>query len=502
MIRSNTSIVLLSWWNDAFSSVVNFCKDRPFIAILILLSIIFIKWKLKLIWLIIRFFIVDPIRDIIDWMFRKRRRRSLANLLCISTYLTICICGDKGSGKTTGTAGIINFLERKILSNINSRTFEIKTIMNKEFSFTELDDAIRQRAYEYNRAVREYNLIENKTKTIEEKYKEEFEKYKVYNIVKEFEVYYMDFAKGRYWYNYKHIPYTDLFYEYIEMYYHKCINNYVFSYTDYVSNVTGNRNYEISPDAIQIRNKYHTCDSVLRRDSVINYDDITNLRDFINLNWQNSTDGGSIEFMRLERQLGKERMYFLANAQHHSRINKATRELFDVVLQIVARDRHRYFKTARNIISFIDWCNETAERIRYFFTRVDKDDYQTRYKNIKKWCMEKENYYAAKDELIYYFDVYDDNKAAENESSNCVRKKVYIPVADCYGCVDTFEFAKQLEALQHKSKVLPTLSNKKQTIEEIEAFTDPFLKKIEEDTKPKSKKDKKQKEAGEPAMII
>lgn len=399
---------------------------------------------------------------------RRMKRKHRRTLLVISNsgYI-IGIGGAIGKGKTTSAAGITSFLEQSLIGDAWEKIDYVQTILN-HYDFTNINRLI------------DSIYFDTKPESALEKVINESD---ISNILYDDDMhnYYDDGIKIR--------AYEDLLRDYIEARLALNRNNYVYSNIKYDSVVTGNRAFDLKGSDFKIKDRMLKKNYTLRRYAVFNYDEATLDPDKLNFNWQNAAkdDSGTIEHLRLFRHWYKGRSYYITTLQNPERLNKSERELFNSIYMI--RDKYDYEEWLRvkKILRLVDTVNERLHNLKLKFRRLFRmkniDDKKSRYKNIKRFCLQKLDKLNSKDYLVYEVEIYDTTKEAENNSRNKVSTKLVFPKKWCYGPIDTYEYSYQYDAAVAVSEVAPNPKANDATIEDKIILANKYLsKKVKEDS--------------------
>lgn len=475
------------WENisNAFSSLYNWAIDNLVLFIITCLLIIYIITKLKRVIKTIIGLLLIPI-DCIKEVFSKIREKSreMSPMILFMRVANICFCWfcPKGGGKSSTENAVTSWTEEHIIEpNIREYRDKIHTIMYDFPYFEEIDKELIILA---NEAI----ALSEKYSDVDELHRPEgaYDKFKPSALCKRLEHYYIDYVDGKYWKEYSQFSYKFMMERYIERSFSLHKRCYVYSYTDYVSNYTGHRNYQIGTSALQIKDRYRYKDYISSSDAIMNFGDITSSESSNNKYWQANVAGGMDLALRVWRQLTKETTIFNCDCQEFMTLDPSQRRLIDVPVAILDVKDVLTHPIGRKINNTINDINEYIEAVKRKFGKASGND--SIYRRIKRYCLVKEHKYKCDDWKKTTICIYNSVADAEKDNLNGIITSIYLRTEDTYGQYDTFEFSALHDVLIEESKATPVFSNPKETYEQkkkwAKQYLDPNGKCDEEDDKP------------------
>lgn len=400
--------------------------------------------------------VIDAFRS---WIAPKRLKKTQNEVY--DWKFIVGFIGDIGMGKTTKTNAVTTLYEYYMMDLIKEKEEYTYTIINK-FDFTYLNHVLKCLCLAHDDCKKE----------------EVFEM--VYPIIKPY-LYNKKDEPLEYNNGIKKIKYETIMLDYIEAVIAKHRNNFVWCNIDYVSAVTGNEAYDLSPDDTKIKDRWINHDFSFRRYGIDFFDDIALLKEKINLNWQKtaSENSGSIEFLRTYRHLFVETRRYLCNLQEGERLVKTDRELFNTIVEITSKEDYELYRVLKRLISIVSRINDFIHKVRIKLSwnksRLDEkiSKYRNRKRKFKRWL----DLLDSKDYIKYEVDVYKNTKDAANNTHKSKHTKLYFPKKWCYAPTDTHEYSYLYDALVQTSTVAPRKKTEKYYIEDKIALADKMLQK-------------------------
>lgn len=468
-----TSITIFQSIGGAFSSLYSWAIDNLILFIILAGLLIYILIKFKKIFKTTIGLLLIPI-DAIRELFQRFRNKArvLSPFVLFEKEQDLCFCFfcQKGGGKSSTEAALTCWEEQFIVEpNIIDFRNKIKTIMYDFSYFEQIDIELKKLA---NEAI---EISEQMRDVPTEEIPEDvYAKFKPSALVKQLEHYYLDYVKGKFWKEYSEYSYKFMMEQYIERsfsYHKKC---YVYSYTEYISNYTGHRNYQIGTNALQIKDRFKNKDYISSSDAIFNYGDITSSESSNNKFWQNNVSGGMDLALRVWRQLTKQTTIFNCDCQEFMTLDPSQRRLIDVPVEILKVTDVKTHPVGRKINNTINDINEYIEKLKRLFTRKPSN-LDSIYTRVKKHCLAKEYAYKCDDWKKTTICIYPSYKEAEKGNLCGKVCNIFLRIEDAYGQYDTYEFSALQDVLIEESTAVPVFSNPKETYEQKKLFAAQYL---------------------------
>ena len=470
-LLDSKSIMFLSV-SDAFTSLYYWAIDNVVLFIITISLLIYIITKLKKVIKTLVELLLIPL-DAIKALFQKFREnaRILSPMVLFRRTQDLCYCWfcKKGGGKSSTVAAVTCWAEEHVIEqNIINAREKTHTIMYDFPYFEEIDKELKDLANESIYVSSELSNIEES-----ERPEHTYDKFKPMALCKKLEPYYADYVEGKNWAEYSLISYRFMMEQYIIRTFSLMKRCYVYSYTDYTSNYTGHRNYQIDTDALQIKYKYKNRDYLLSHDAIVNYGDITCTEKSNNKYWQANVAGGMDLALRVWRQKFFQSTIFNCDCQEFMTLDPSQRRLIDVPVEILDVKDVLTHPIGRKINNTINDINEYVEAIRTKFGKPSAND--SIYRRIKRYCLAKESSYKCDDWKKTTICIYNSVEDAEKNNLNGLVTSIYLRTKDCYGQYDTFEFSALHDVLTEESVATPVFSNPKETYEQKKRWAKQYL---------------------------
>ena len=344
------------------------------------------------------------------------------------------VSGDIGSGKTTGTAGLITCLEYILMNKINEMT-------NK--SFLNLYDL-------------DFNVLEQ---IIEQAYVDGINKYQLLEMLLES----LDQDEARGSILDKETVKTLLF-NFIEAKYRLFDANFVMSNFPFKSNLTGSISKAFKVDYLNLNNIYSGIDInypvpnylIVAIDEA-NTDSNKKSTNFMSYSKE---DTGFSTALRLARNMHKGTFYLIYVMQNAERLVKEEREIFVNNLNMQGLEIVTYFKFVEVVLDLFNFMNNLFEKIVALFHFRKKEMYMKKpnlFRKVRYKLSLLASKLFTKSYVVYtvrnYKDVDDIGK--ENNDNNIYYESFdfVFPITYVFGTVDTFYYKFVQEYLEMNSKL-------------------------------------------------